>query len=115
MPLSPDELLDIAKTCAAQIDLPKHREFPTLTDVEDQCEEAYGELIGALQEDEVFGVDLNEQQRLIDQLTEALPAARRELVDELSDHHLRHVWLQQEAAYYVGLAVGLRLGKGANG
>ncbi len=31
------------------------------------------------------------------------------LIVELADNHARHVWLQQEGAYHVGLAVGHRL------
>jgi hypothetical protein len=109
MPLSPEDLVSVAKACADRLDLPKHRKFPTLSDVEDQCEDEYGELIGVLQEEEVFAVDLNEQQRLSNAITEALPPDKQELLTELTDRHLRHVWLQQEAAYYVGLAVGLRM------
>ena len=34
---------------------------------------------------------------------------KRTLIVELADNHARHVWLQQEGAYHVGLAVGHRL------
>jgi hypothetical protein len=27
----------------------------------------------------------------------------------LADNHARHVWLQQEGAYHLGLAVGMKL------
>ena len=32
--------------------------------------------------------------------------SKREFVVELADNHARHVWLQQEGAYHLGLAVG---------
>ena len=35
--------------------------------------------------------------------------AKLRMIVELADNHARHVWLQQEGAYHVGLAVGHRL------
>ena len=35
--------------------------------------------------------------------------AARTLIVELADNHARHVWMQQEGAYHLGLAVGRRL------
>ena len=43
------------------------------------------------------------------QIAAALPEDKRALIVELADNHARHVWLQQEAAYHLGLAVGRRL------
>ena len=34
------------------------------------------------------------------------------MIVELADNHARHVWLQQEGAYHLGLAVGKRLPRG---
>ena len=39
----------------------------------------------------------------------ALPEDTRMMIVELADNHARHVWMQQEAAYHVGLAVGRTL------
>ena len=35
-----------------------------------------------------------------------------ELVEELVDNQTRHLWLHQEAAFHLGMAVGLRLAQG---
>ena len=40
-----------------------------------------------------------------------LPEDKRMLIVELADNHARHVWLQQEGAYHLGLAIGRRLRK----
>ena len=45
----------------------------------------------------------------MEQIAAALPEASRMLIVELADNHARHVWLQQEGAYHLGLAVGRRL------
>ena len=39
----------------------------------------------------------------------ALPEDKRTLIVELADNHARHVWMQQEGAYHVGVAVGRKL------
>ncbi len=103
-----DELLELAAACATRVDLPKTR-YPAFSEVEEQCEEEYEQLLAALHEDEIFEpVNLDAQQDLADRLKDALPEEDAALVDELVDNHVRHLWLQQEAAYYVGLALGLR-------
>ena len=103
-----DELLDLASACAARVDLPKAR-YPAFSEVEEQCEDEYELLLAALHADEIFApVNLDAQQDLADRLKDALPEEDAALVDELVDNHVRHLWLQQEAAYYVGLALGLR-------
>ena len=110
-----DALLRLAAVCAERVDLPKAR-FPTFSEVEEQCEDEYEHLLEALHEDEVFApVDLDLQQHLVDQRKEALPETETELVEQLVDNHVRHLWLQQEGAYYVGLALGLRAAARAEG
>ncbi|RPJ69102.1 MAG: hypothetical protein EHM24_19545 [Acidobacteria bacterium] len=105
-----DELMELARACANKIDLSDRRQVPSLEDVEEQCAKEYEDLLDVLQEDEVFGaVDLDRQQQILDSIVAALGEDKRALVDELSDQHTRHVWLLQEAAFHVGLAVGLRL------
>jgi hypothetical protein len=104
------DLLEFARVCAEQVDLPKKRKrYPTFSEVEEQCEEEYDRLLSVLHEDEVFApVDLDRQQALVDAIGAALTDEGRALLDELIDNHARHLWLQQEGAYFVGLAVGLR-------
>ena len=112
MPTS-DDLLELAERCSAQIDLDgKIRHIPSFSDAEEQCEEGYEELLQALHEDELFAsVDIQRQETLVEQIAAALPEAQRMLIIELADNHARHVWLQQEGAYHLGLAVGRRLVK----
>lgn len=105
-----DELMELARVCADKVDLSDRRQVPTLEDIEEQCANEYEELLDVLQEDEVFGaVDLDRQQQILDTLEAALDEGKRPLLEELTDQHTRHVWLLQEAAFHVGLAVGLRL------
>ena len=82
----------------------------SFSDAEEQCEEEYEELLQAIHEDELFApVDIQRQEQLVEQIAAALPEDKRMLIVELADNHARHVWLQQEGAYHVGLAVGHRL------
>lgn len=107
-----DELLKIARRCADKMTLSKRGTLPALEDVEEQCETAIEEILAMLQDDDVFGeVDLGEQQKVVDRIEAALPEDKRALVGELTDQHMRHVWLQQEAAYHLGVAIGLRLAR----
>ena len=110
MPTS-DELLELADQCAARLDLDgKVRHIPSFSDAEEQCEDEYEELLLALHEDELFApVDIARQEELVEQIAAGLPEDLRTLIVELADNHARHVWLQQEGAYHVGLAVGRRL------
>jgi hypothetical protein len=104
------DLLKIARRCADKLTLSKRGSLPALEDIEDQCEDEIEELLSVLQDEDVFGeVDLSQQQKLADQIEAALPENRRPLVAELTGQHTRQVWLQQEAAYHIGLAVGMRL------
>src|SRR5215210_6719241 len=110
MPTS-EELLELAEQCAKKLDLDgKVRHLPSFSDVEDQCEDEYEALLQVIHEDELFApVDIARQEQLVEQIAAALPEEQRALVVELADNHARHVWLQQEGAYHLGLAVGRRL------
>ena len=110
MPTS-EELMELAERCAQKLELDgKLRHVPSFSDAEEQCEEQYEELLQALHEDELFSpVDIERQEELVEQIAAALPEDKRSLIVELADNHARHVWLQQEGAYHVGLAVGHRL------
>ena len=110
MPTS-EELLELAERCAAKLDLDgKRRHVPSFSDAEEQCEDEYEALLAAIHEDELFApVDIQRQEQLVEQIAAALPEASRTLIVELADNHARHVWLQQEGAYHLGLAVGRRL------
>ena len=67
-------------------------------------------LLETIHEDELFApVDLQLQENLVERIAAALPEDKRALIVELADNHARHVWLQQEGAYHLGLAVGRRL------
>ena len=110
MPTS-EELLELAERCAQKLELDgKLRHVPSFSDAEDQCEAEYEDLLQAIHEDELFApVDIQRQEQLVEQIAAALPEASRMLIVELADNHARHVWLQQEGAYHLGLAVGRRL------
>ena len=110
MPTS-DELLELANQCASKLDLDGSlRHMPSFSDTEDVCEEEYEELLQAIHEDELFApVDIGRQEELVEQIAAALPEDKRMLIIELADNHARHVWMQQEGAYHVGVAVGRRL------
>ena len=110
MPTS-DELLELADRCAEKLDLDgKIRHVPSFSDAKEQCEAEYEDLLLALHEDELFApVDIARQEELVEQIAAALPEETRMLIVELADNHARHVWLQQEGAFHVGLAVGRRL------
>ena len=110
MPTS-EELLELAERCAARLELDgRLRHVPSFSDAEEQCEEEYEELLQAIHEDELFApVDIQRQEQLVEQIAAALPEDKRTMIVELADNHARHVWLQQEGAYHVGLAVGHKL------
>jgi len=110
MPTS-EELLELAEGCASKLDLNGTlRHVPSFSDVEDQCEDEYEALLQAIHEDELFSpVDIQRQEELVEQIAAALPEDKRTLIIELADNHARHVWMQQEGAYHVGVAVGRNL------
>jgi hypothetical protein len=114
MATTSDELMAIARAAADKIDVrTEARQFPSFGDVEEQCEAEFDELLETLHDDEVFeGVDVQRQQELADTLTAALPPDTRELLEELIDNQARQLWLNQEAAFHLGMAVGMRLAAG---
>lgn len=86
------------------------RNVPSFSDAEEQCEDEYEDLLQAIHEDELFApVDIERQETLVEQIATALPEDKRTMIVELADNHARHVWLQQEGAYHLGVAVGRRL------
>ena len=110
MPTS-DELIELADQCASKLELDGAlRHVPSFSDAEEQCEDEYEELLQAIHEDELFApVDIQRQEELVEQIAAALPEDKRTLIVELADNHARHVWMQQEGAYHVGLAIGRKL------
>jgi hypothetical protein len=110
MPTS-DDLIALAERCADKLELDgKLRHIPSFSDAEEQCEEEYEELLQTIHEDEVFApVDVQRQEELVEAIAAALPEDKRMMIVELADNHARHVWLQQEGAYHVGVAVGRRI------
>ena len=110
MPTS-EELLALADACAEKLDLDgKMRNVPSFSDGEDQFGDEYDDLLQAIHEDELFApVDIQRQEELVEQIAAALPEDQRMMIIELADNHARHVWMQQEGAYHVGLAVGRKI------
>lgn len=109
-----DDLMDIARAGADKIvSAGESQQFPNFSDVEDECEREYGELLELLHEDELFeSVSLERQEELVNDIKKGLVVSTRPLVDELIDNLSRHTWLHQEAAFHLGMAVGLRLAEG---
>jgi hypothetical protein len=110
MPTSND-LMRLARACADRISPPRRsRQFPSFSEVEDQCGDEYEELLGLLHEDEVFQpADLDAQERLVEAIRTALSDEQQSLLEDLVDNQAAQVWLQQEGAFHLGVAVGLRL------
>jgi hypothetical protein len=110
MPTS-EELLELADLCAKTLELDGAlRHVPSFSDAEEHCEDQYEDLLQAIHEDDLFApVDIQRQEQLVEQIAAALPEAQRMLIVELADNHARHVWLQQEGAFHLGLAVGRKL------
>jgi len=109
-----DELMDIARAGAERIDMPDERvRYPSFSDIEEQCATEYDELLNALHDDELFKpVDLQKQEELVDRLKALVGQENEEIVEDLVDNQTRHLWLHQEAAFHLGMAVGLRLAQG---
>jgi hypothetical protein len=112
MPTSAD-LMRLARACADRVTLPrKPRQFPSFSEVEEQCGDEYEELLQVLHEDEVFeAADLDEQERLVEAIRAVVGDARQPLVESLVDNQAAQVWLQQEGAFHLGVAVGMKLAK----
>jgi hypothetical protein len=104
-------LLELAERCAEKLGLDgKVRHIPSFSDAEEQCEDNYEALLQAIHQDELFApVDIARQETLVEEIAAALPEDKRMLIVELADNHARHVWLQQEGAYHLGVAVGRKL------
>jgi hypothetical protein len=109
-----DDLMDIARAGAERIDMPDNRvRFPSFSDIEEQCATEYDELLDALHEDELFApADIQRQEEIVQRLKEIVDEADHELIEELVDNLARQTWLNQEAAFHLGMAVGLRLAEG---
>ena len=105
-----DDLMEIARSGAERIDLPDERvRYPSFGDIEEQCAAEYDELLNALHDDELFAsADLQRQEEIVQRLKALVGEDDQELVD----NQARQLWLNQEAAFHLGMAVGLRLAQG---
>jgi hypothetical protein len=109
-----DDLMDLARAGAERIDMPDDRiRYPSFSDIEEQCAAEYDELLNALHDDELFApADVQRQEEIVDRLKELVDETDHELIEELVDNLARQIWLNQEAAFHLGMAVGLRLAEG---
>jgi hypothetical protein len=109
-----DDLMDIARAGAERIDMPDNRvRYPSFSDIEEQCATEYDELIEALHEDDLFApADVQRQEEIVQRLKELISEGEHDIIEELVDNLARQVWLNQEAAFHLGMAVGLRLAEG---
>ena len=109
-----DDLMDIARAGAERIDMPDNRvRYPSFSDIEEQCATEYDELLEALHDDELFApADVQRQEEIVQRLKEIVDEGDHELIEELVDNLARQIWLNQEAAFHLGMAVGLRLAEG---
>jgi hypothetical protein len=112
MPTS-DDVMQLAEECAARVSLPRgRRRYPAFAEVEEQCSEEYEELLAVIHEDEIYApADLDRQEELVRTVQVALPEHLQALIDELVDNQAAQIWLQQEGAFHLGVAIGLRLAK----
>jgi hypothetical protein len=109
-----DDLMDLARAGAERIDMPDERvRYPSFSDIEEQCAAEYDELLNALHDDELFApADVQRQEEIVERLKELVDETDHELIEELVDNLARQIWLNQEAAFHLGMAVGLRLAEG---
>jgi hypothetical protein len=109
-----DDLMDIARAGAERIDMADtHVRYPSFGDIEEQCATEYDELLEALHEDELFApADVQRQEEIVQRLKELIDDTDHDLIEELVDNLARQIWLNQEAAFHLGMAVGLRLAEG---
>jgi hypothetical protein len=114
MSTTSEELMTVAREAADKIELsPRTHVYPSFGDIEEQCEAEFDELLTMLHEDEVFEpVSVDRQEELVKQIQAALPEDHRQLLEDLVDNHARHVWLNQEAAFHMGMAIGIRIAQG---
>jgi hypothetical protein len=106
--------MDLARAGAERINMPDTRvRYPSFADVEEQCASEYDELLGALGEDELFApADVQRQEEIVERLKDLVDEEDHSLIEELVDNLARQVWVNQEAAFHLGMAVGLRLAEG---
>jgi|ERR1044071_4153822 len=111
MATTSDDLMEIARAGAERIDMPDERvRYPSFGDIEEQCAAEYDELLNALHEDELFApADLQRQEELVERLKPIVGEDNEALLEELIDNQARQLWVNQEAAFHLGMAVGLRL------
>jgi hypothetical protein len=109
-----DDLMDLARAGAERIDMPDDRvRYPSFSDIEEQCAAEYDDLLAALHEDELFApADVERQEEIVERLKELVGEGEHTLIEELVDNLARQIWLNQEAAFHLGMAVGLRLAEG---
>ena len=109
-----DDLMDLARAGAERIDMPDDRvRYPSFSDIEEQCAAEYDELLNALHDDELFApADVQRQEEIVERLKELVDEDDHELIEELVDNLARQIWVNQEAAFHLGMAVGLRLAEG---
>ena len=109
-----DDLMDLARAGAERIDMPDERvRYPSFSDIEEQCAAEYDELLNALHDDELFApADVQRQEEIVERLKELVDETDHELIEELVDNLARQIWLNQEASFHLGMAVGLRLAEG---
>ena len=55
---------------------------------------------------------MQRQEEIVQRLKEIVDESDHELIEELVDNLARQLWLNQEAAFHLGMAVGLRLAEG---
>ena len=106
--------MDLARAGAERIDMPDERvRYPSFSDIEEQCAAEYDELLNALHDDDLFApADVQRQEEIVERLKELVDETDHELIEELVDNLARQIWLNQEAAFHLGMAVGLRLAEG---
>jgi len=109
-----DDLMELARAGAERIHMPDDRvRYPNFSDVEEQCAAEYDELLSALHEDDLFApADVQRQEEIVERLKDLVDDEDHDLIEELVDNLARQIWLNQEAAFHLGMAVGLRLAEG---
>ena len=55
---------------------------------------------------------MQRQEELVERLKAVVGEEHEEVLEELVDNLARQIWLNQEAAFHLGMAVGLRLAEG---
>ena len=111
MPTS-DDVMQLAEACAARVICRGGGAIRASPRWRSSAPEEYEDLLGYIHEDELFApADLDRQEELVRTIQVALPEHLQALVDELVDNQAAQVWLQQEGAFHLGVAIGLRLAK----